>query len=54
MLISPPSIARGVRFDDFALYTASCGPIAADMTGIEWGEAEAHEGIAPPKPEDME
>jgi hypothetical protein len=53
-LISPPSIPMDFRFDDFALYPASCGPIAADMTSIEWGEAEAHQGIIPPKREEVE
>jgi uncharacterized repeat protein (TIGR01451 family) len=51
---SPSGSDLDARFDDFALYPASCGPIAADVTGVEWGEAEAHEGIVPPKPEDME
>ena len=51
---SPLGSDHDARFDEFALYTASCGPIAADLTGIEWGEAEAHQGIAPPKPEDIE
>jgi hypothetical protein len=51
---SPSGSDLDVRFDDFAIYPASCGPIAADVTGVEWSEAEAHQGIIPPKPEDME
>ncbi|MGB2897344.1 MAG: choice-of-anchor Q domain-containing protein [Anaerolineales bacterium] len=51
---SPSGSGLEFRFDDFALYPASCGPIAADTQGLEWGEAEAHEAIVPPKPEEME
>ena len=51
---SPSGSDLDVRFDDFAIYPASCGPIAADVTGVEWAEAEAHEGIVPPKPEEIE
>jgi hypothetical protein len=35
------------RFDDFALYPASCGPSAAGV-GFETGEAEIHEAPVPP------
>ncbi len=43
-----------MHFGDFALYTASCGPIAADTEVIEWGEAEAHQRLIPPRPEAFE
>ena len=51
---STPGSDLDARFDDFALYTASCGPLAADVSGLEWGEAEAHQGIIPPKREEVE
>jgi uncharacterized repeat protein (TIGR01451 family) len=44
---SPTSSGLDVRFDDFALYPASCGPVAAIASGIEWGEADAYHGIIP-------
>lgn len=51
---SPTGSGLDVRFDDFALYPASCGPMAAFASGIEWGEAEAHQEITPHPPYEIE
>jgi uncharacterized repeat protein (TIGR01451 family) len=45
--VSPSSGSLDARFDDFSLYPASCGPIAAEV-GFEMGEPGVHE--APLRP----
>jgi hypothetical protein len=44
---SASSAALDARFDDFALYPASCGVSAASV-GFEMGEPGIHEGPVPP------
>jgi uncharacterized repeat protein (TIGR01451 family) len=51
---SPLSTDLDVRFDDFALYPATCGAEAGFASGIEWGEAEAQQGIMPPPLSDFD
>jgi hypothetical protein len=51
---SPLGTGLDVRFDDFALYPATCGVDAAFVSGIEWGEAEAHQGMVQPHLDNVE
>jgi hypothetical protein len=44
---SPSNASLDVRFDDFTLYTTSCGASAAG-SGFEMGTPEIHQGHAPP------
>lgn len=44
---SPLDSSVDVRFDDFTLYPTSCGDVAP-FAGMEFGEAEFHEGALPP------
>jgi uncharacterized repeat protein (TIGR01451 family) len=48
---SGPSSSADFRFDDFALYPADCGPIAADAINLEWHAPEIYQGPIPIKPE---
>jgi hypothetical protein len=47
VVASPNNGSLDARFDDFALYPASCGPSAAEV-GFEMGKPEFHEAPLPP------